>query len=382
MSRAKTPPKRHGPQPLALHLGLAAPLMRAQDGVEIWRKMLMGLRRYQTHRFFRKPVARPCVWRAGCVRMYAARVPDPSDRPPILLVPSLINGSSILDLLPQKSLMQFLSDSGWPVYLLDWGDIRHDPSYQTLDDAIVSGLVPALEFLQARHGQSPSAIGYCMGGTMLVAAAQLLQGQIGPCVYLATPWDFQAQGGGLYPLVQIQAFQIRANLTIADFVPAEFLQSLFAAVDPSMSARKFSAFSRVKRGSMAEKLFIAVEDWVNDGRDLPTPIARTAFEAWYLGNTPAQGRWQVAGQQISLDQIMSPALIISPRRDRLVPPDSVAPLSDMSNAQILKPDCGHLGVVVGADCETKLWRKIDDWLQRKTAAPQQRARLDKKRGAP
>ncbi len=376
-NKSKLP--RHGPQPLALHLGLAAPLLREPGGVDLWRAMIKGIRKYQTHRFERPASARPCVWRAGCIRLYAAKVPDKSTRPPILLVPSLINGSSVLDLLPEKSFMQFLSNSGWPVYLLDWGHLKKDPSYQTLEGVIYSGLIPALEFLQARHGLRPSAIGYCMGGTILTAAAQALGDAIGPCVYLATPWDFQVRGGGLFPLVKMQAFQIRANLAIADYVPAEFLQSLFAAVDPSLSAKKFSSFMRMKRGSASEKLFIAVEDWVNDGRDLPTSIAKVAFEDWYLGNQPFLGKWQLGGRDIILQKIKAASLIVSPKKDKLVPAQSSAPMATLiPKAKIFSPDCGHLGLMASEGSEAMVWKPIEVWLKRQCAAPRKSLVLAKK----
>ena len=46
---------------------------------------------------------------------------EPRGDSPILLVPSLINRHYILDLMPNKSFVEYLLGRGHDVYIIDWG---------------------------------------------------------------------------------------------------------------------------------------------------------------------------------------------------------------------------------------------------------------------
>ena len=66
----------------------------------------------------------PAVWQAGAARLLRAQQRAPIYTVPVVLVPSMVNGSEILDLLPDRSLLRWLAEQGFESYLLDFdGDI-------------------------------------------------------------------------------------------------------------------------------------------------------------------------------------------------------------------------------------------------------------------
>ena len=103
----------------------------------------------------------------------------------VILVPSLINPPKILDLDEETSLTAAIARMSRRSLLLDWGEAR---ARAELD---VTGHVEHLLLPLLRSIREPAAlVGYCLGGTMAVAAANLAECE--RVVTLATPWNFSA----------------------------------------------------------------------------------------------------------------------------------------------------------------------------------------------
>ncbi len=137
----------------------------------------------------------------------------------------------------------------------------------------------------------------------------------------------------------------------------------FEVVEPAQVSRKFSAFADMKQGSIEEKLFVAVEDWVNGGGDLPSGIIQQAVKDWYLDNKVVNGQWKIGSKKIDARKIKKPSLVIVPAKDKIVPPASAKPLSEqLQDAYILTPDCGHISMMVGSRAEKEVWEPMKDWI--------------------
>ena len=118
-------------------------------------------------------------------------------------------------------------------------------------------------------GASPVLAGYCMGGTLAVAAAQRRPDLISGLALLAAPWDFHAPD----PSRAIQAAEtlplLEPALAFSHALPVDLLQSLFALLDPWNVADKYRAFARLPPDSARARLFVDLEDWLNDGVKMP-----------------------------------------------------------------------------------------------------------------
>src|SRR3954470_22368243 len=61
------------------------------------------------------------VWQRDKAQLWRYRRGEIAYREPIVIVHSLVSRSYVLDLYPGNSLVQFLQDAGFEIYLLDWG---------------------------------------------------------------------------------------------------------------------------------------------------------------------------------------------------------------------------------------------------------------------
>jgi len=203
-----------------------------------------------------------------------------------------------------------------------------------------------------------------MGGTFVTAAAALRPDLVGGLALLAAPWDFHA--GDVERLHKLTATCALLEPILRDVgtVPVDLLQSLFALDDPGGVAEQFRRFGRLDPDSGAARLFVALEDWLNDGVPLSGTTARECMREWYRENLPMRGEWRIAGLAIDPGSIRVPAFAAVPRRDRIVPRDSALALARLlPGITLVEPDAGHVGMTTGRTAPKVLWEPLRDWLR-------------------
>jgi polyhydroxyalkanoate synthase subunit PhaC len=352
----------------------ASPNWRPPAAVEAEAAFLAGIRAWRSHPWHRDLPDPPVRWREATARL----LDYGGDGPVVLFVPSLINRWTVLDLMEGHSMVRWLADLGVHPMLLDWGD--PEPGF-TLTDHIAGRLVRAMEAAKASFGPVVLA-GYCMGGTFATAAAALRPDLVKGLALLAAPWDFHA--GDVEHLHKLTATTAMLEPLLRDIetVPVDLLQALFALDDPTAVAEKFRQFGRLDQDSAAAHLFVALEDWLNDGVPLSGETARECMRAWYRDNLPGRGEWRVSGLAIDPASISVPAFAAVPRRDRIVPPDSARALARLlPRITVVEPNAGHVGMTAGRSAVTVLWEPLRDWLRTIAAGEQKPAPRAARRAA-
>lgn len=359
---------RRGPRPLLLHLTRAmlsstAASPSSSAGLPSWNAdaadLVAGIAAYRRHPYRRDLPDPPTLWQEEETRILDYSAPGAAG-PEVLLVPSLVNRAYVLDLAPGRSLMRFLAAHGVRARLLDWGWPGEVERQFTLTDYIAGRLERAL---MALPGPTILA-GYCMGGLLATAAAQRRPDRVAALALLATPWDFHAsepeRATALARLLPLLEPTLQFNGTL----PIDALQTLFAQLDPDGIATKYRGFARLDPESDRARLFVALEDWLNDGIPLAAPVARECVSGWYGANTPASGTWRVAGLKVDPAALNLPAFVAVPARDRIVPPESARPMAALIKGAVLhEPKAGHIGMAAGATAESALWRPLLEWME-------------------
>ncbi|HET6469695.1 MAG TPA: alpha/beta fold hydrolase [Geminicoccaceae bacterium] len=359
--------RRLGPRPLPLYLAAAAAL-DAVDGPSDppgpgpSERFLAGLRAYWRHPYRRALEDPPAIWARGSTRLLDFG-PEPGF--PVLLVPSLVNRGYILDLSPERSLARELARRGLRPLLVDWQEPGAAELGLSLDDYIGDLLEEILTVARRATRRRPVVLGYCMGGLLALPLAERRRREVAGLALLATPWDFSltVAAAQLAPLVE--AGLALGAIGLAGQVPVGVLEALFAAGDPRQVVEKFADFGRLPQAGARAEAFVAIEDWLGDGVPLAGAVARTCLVEWYTENRPHRGEWRVAGAPVAPAELDLPALVVAPRRDRIVPEASALPLATLlPRAELLRPAAGHVGMVAGRHAPEQLWRPLAAWLRR------------------
>lgn len=339
---------QHGPRPLPLFLQL----LRSETAASPERReaALAGLTAYQTAprpRPRRKP---PKVAQAGraMLRDYGG------SGPPVVFVPSLINPPMILDMPHRRSLLRWLSRQGIRPLLVDWGEPTPADRAQDLAWHVEDMLIPLLRSI----GEPVTLAGYCLGGTMAVAAAAAMK--VRGLALIAAPWRFAGFGAALEPIDALW-HEARPTCERLGLVPMEVLQSGFWQLDPARTVAKFEQFGRLDRACDRAKAFVAMEDWANAGAPLTYAAGRQIFDDLFDADLPGRGRWRVAGVDADPLALPCPTVEFVSLTDRIVPAASAAGLADRRELRL-----GHVGMIVGGSARRALWQPLAHWL---TALP-------------
>jgi len=87
---------------------------------------------------------------------------------PILFVPPWINKYYILDLNPKKSIINWLVNQGFTVFLISWKNPTVEMRHVCFDDYLLNGVLPAIEVVkEICEVPHIHAVGYCIGGTLM-----------------------------------------------------------------------------------------------------------------------------------------------------------------------------------------------------------------------
>ncbi|HEY6432676.1 MAG TPA: alpha/beta fold hydrolase [Acetobacteraceae bacterium] len=323
--------------------------------------LLAGIAAYRRHSWVRDLPDPPEVWHEGGSRMLDYGGAGAT----MLVVPSLVNRAYVLDLMPGHSMLRWLAAHGVRPLLLDWGWPGELERPFTLTDYVAGRLERALVAASGLAGGPVVLAGYCMGGTLAVAAAQRRPELVQALALLATPWDFHAANASQARLASRLLPMLEPIMRMGGALSVDGLQMLFAMLDPAAVAEKFRAFAHLDQDSERARLFVALEDWLNDGVPLAAPVARECLGGWYGVNSPAKGRWRIAGLAVDPRQLRIPTLVMAPGRDRIVPPESARPLAGLIEGAILhEPPSGHIGMVAGLGARQTLWETLREWLGR------------------
>ena len=335
----------HGPRPLPLFLDL----LRSETAASPERRAaaLEGLRAYQQAPRAPRPRAMPVVAQAGraMLRDYGG------SGQPVVFVPSLINPPFILDLAEENSLLRWLATQGVRPLLLDWGTPGPEEAALDIADHVETLLLPLIDAL----GERVALAGYCLGGTMALAAASLRD--VAGLALIATPWHFAGFSDAARKDMAALWAQAGPVCEPLGLLPMEVLQSGFWRLDPGRTVSKFERFATLDPHGTQAAAFVALEDWANRGAPLTFAAGRQAFEEFFAADLPGKGEWHVAGQLIDPAALACPTLDLVSQTDRIVPAASAA---DLPNRIDLA--AGHVGMIVGGRARTAVWQPLADWL--------------------
>lgn len=309
----------------------------------------------------------------GLVRLRFYAPAQVRHRVPFVIVPPLAINMLIYDLFPDRSLIRFLLDEGYPVYLLDWGSPTREHAHYTLS-TYTRRLMPGLLAQVRQHsGQQELTLhGWSMGGGLaLVYTALHGDPHIRNLITAGTAIDGHANGQMGRQYAAVNRLLRRAKLSLRQvparwaFTPAWANVIGFKLSDPVGSLRGYLDLLR----HLDDRDYVAQHAtqgaFIDRLEAYPGGIIRDWTHSVWLKNEAGRGYITVGREPVALRRIKASLLCIAGENDTLANRDSCRPLMDLvgsTDTRMLVAPGGHTGIVSGSQAPETVWKPMVEWL--------------------
>ncbi|MDR5652189.1 PHA/PHB synthase family protein [Ruixingdingia sedimenti] len=240
-------------------------------------------------------------------------------RTPLLIFPPWINKFYILDLKPQNSLIKWIVDQGFTLFVVSW--VNPDESYRDtgMDDYIKDGFLTAIDTVKAITKEDKiNAVGYCIAGTTLSLTLAMMQKRGDPSVksvtFFTTLTDFADQG----------EFGVFLTDDFVDGIAREVAES--GILHRVFMARTFSylrsndliyqpAIRSYMMGDPPPAFDLLY--WNGDGTNLPGRMAVEYLRGLCQENRFVEGTFEVDGEPVSVKDVKVPLCAIACETDHI-----------------------------------------------------------------
>lgn len=308
------------------------------------------------------------VWTSGRAELWRYTVGELSVSPPVLIVPSLVSRSYILDLLPSTSFVGALGRAGLDVFLLDWGVADERDADNTFETYVDEMLPTAIEAVQEATGATEvTVIGHCFGGVLaLLLAAAHPELPIRGLLTMATPADYDRLGV-IVSLLREGRLEADDVIDTTGNVPPEVIAQAFKLVKPTDEMVQYVTLWDNLWNDKFLDGYVAINTWAKDQIPFPGGICRQTVRSLIRDNALVNGGFPLGGRSVSLDSVRCPYLNVVAEKDTIVPVASAAILSELvgsTDVETLRLATGHIGYVVGRSAKQETIPAIIDWILR------------------
>jgi len=305
------------------------------------------------------------------LRRYRAADGAPRHALPVLCVPPLMVKPFVFDLFPGRSLVRFLLDRGFDVFVVDFGEPDAADAYVTLDDYVLDWLPTACRKVLAASGQRElSALGYCMGGLMMLMALGVRDLGVRNLVTIGAPLDVSKMGPFAW-MAKMAGGQVEYLSRRIGNVPGGLSSAVFRLLTPAKNVTRYADLFMNMWDREYVNGFDAMNQWVGQFIDYPQGAFLQFVRDFMQRNQLAEGSMRFRGHVADLSHVRANLLAFAGRTDRIAPPAAVRAQLDLlasRDAAFRLAPGGHMGVMAGHHAPRHVWQPTAEWLATRSHA--------------
>jgi polyhydroxyalkanoate synthase len=297
---------------------------------------------------------------------------------PVLLFPPWINKFYILDLKEKNSLIKWVVDQGYTLFVVSW--VNPDASFSdvTLSTYVEDGYLTAIDVVREITGQAQvNAIGYCIAGTTLSATLGLMRRRgddaVKSATFFTTLADFSDPGEMGVFLDDDFVGGIERESRAKGYLDKFFMGRTFSYLRSNdlVYGPAIRSYMLGEAPPAFDLLY-----WNGDGTNLPGPMVVEYLRELCIENRLATTGFDLLGEEgLTLDDVRVPLCAIACETDHIAQWkgawQSVVKMGSDDKTFILS-ESGHIAGIVNPPSKGKYGHYVnaagisaetaDDWL--------------------
>jgi polyhydroxyalkanoate synthase subunit PhaC len=300
---------------------------------------------------------------------------------PLLIVPPWINKFYILDLNPEKSFIRWAVAQGLTVFVISWVNPDERHADKDFGSYMREGVLTAVDCIeQATRERELTAVGYCVGGTLVAATLAYMAAdgdkRITGATFFATQIDF-ADPGDLKVFVDAEQLKaVEERMAERGYLEGSAMANAFNMLRPNDLIWSYYVNNYLKgKEPMPFDLLV----WNSDSTRMPAANHNFYLRHCYLQNDLSNGRMELSGRTLDLKKVTIPVYELATKEDHIAPARSAFTGAKCFGGPVryVMAGSGHIAGVVNPPGKPKYqyWSngppegKFDDWVAKAKETP-------------
>ncbi len=244
---------------------------------------------------------------------------------PLLIVPPWINKFYVLDLNVEKSFVRWAVAQGLTVFIMSWVNPDERQAEKSFEDYMHEGILTAVDAIRRATGEHQvSAMGYCVGGTLLSMTlawmAAVKDDRIASATLLTTQVDFSDPGDLKHFVDEQRIKSIEEKMDEAGFLEGARMASAFNMLRPNELIWTYFVNNYLK-GKEPPPFDLLV--WNSDSTRMPKANHSFYLRNCYLENNLTKGKITLSNIRLDLKKVSIPIYNLAAKEDHIAPAKSV-----------------------------------------------------------
>jgi polyhydroxyalkanoate synthase len=270
---------------------------------------------------------------------------------PLLIVPPWINKYYIMDMQPKNSMVAFLVNQGFTVFMVSWKNPDASMEDTSIEDYVELGPLQASDVVrEITASETVNVMGYCIGGTLLSMTLALLaargDNRFGSVTFMVSLQDFSHVGDTAVFMDDSSVDFVEQQMMERGYLDSRDMANMF-----NLMRSNDLIWSNVVNNYLLGQKPPAFDllYWNSDG----TRMARAAH-SWYLRNTYVEnnlivpGKIELLGEKLDLGSIRHDIYAVGAEKDHIVPWQAAWRVTQLvgGNVRFVLASSGHIAGII------------------------------------
>ncbi|MDO5622572.1 MAG: class I poly(R)-hydroxyalkanoic acid synthase [Paracoccus sp. (in: a-proteobacteria)] len=283
---------------------------------------------------------------------------------PLVIFPPWINKFYIMDLKPQNSLIRWIVDQGYTLFVVSWKNPDASFADVSLQD-YAGAYLTVMDQVLAETGQEKlNAIGYCIAGTTLSLVLALLKSRgddrVNSATFFTTLTDFSDQGEFTTYLTNDFVNGLDEEVVTHGILPAQLMTRTFSFLRANdlVWGPAIRSYMMGEAPPAFDLLY-----WNGDATNLPGRMAMDYLRGLCQDNLFAGAGLTLFGQELHLKDVTVPLCAIACETDHIAPwLHSWKGISQMGSPdkRFILSESGHIAGIINPPSKKKYGHYTSD----------------------